>query len=101
MQKNFSLILACAVTVLLAICLVQSFQISDQKQQITTLRATAGTNAAQIKALQGAVKRMESQKSSYNKEIRNLSEQNSDLAKQKKAAAAKAQSNGAVNGAGA
>ena len=84
MQKNFSLVLASAVTVLLAICLVQSFQISDQKQEITQLREIVSTNATQIKALQAAVTRMKVQKTSYSKEIRNLSEQNSNLASKKK-----------------
>ncbi len=90
MLKNFSLILGCAVTVLLAICLVQSFQIADQKEQIRVLHAESSTNATQIKNLLVTVKRLEALKSSYSKELRNLSEQNSDLAaKTKQLVAAK------------
>ncbi len=85
MQKNVSLILACAAAVLLAICIVQSFEISDQKASIATLNEAAAANRGQIKTLQGAVRRLETLRATYNKEIRNLSEQNSSLATQQKA----------------
>lgn len=76
--------LACAVAVLLAICLLQSFQIVDQKKELSVLQDKTSTNAAQIKALQATVTRLEALKSIYTKEIRTLSEQNSDLAAKQK-----------------
>ncbi|MDB6024875.1 MAG: hypothetical protein JWM68_1098 [Verrucomicrobiales bacterium] len=79
MQKNLSLLLACAVVVLLAICLVQSFQISDQKVQLIGVRDIVSTNVRQIKTLEATVNRLESQRILQKKAMRNIVQQNTNL----------------------